>query len=267
MPWSGSVNSRAWDLPSRVGCLSDELDSPVSRVVGLNLFAHLFPARRCGLPASSQARFPPPVSARQPPTEPLAGTNPHETCAPAEGEIGTDRLTNDVASECVGALRAIVAPVGEDIAVLGLLPLIGTAYEPLMMGDEPIARVDAFGSPGRPGSRHRAPRRGRRDSWHWAGRTKESLATCRADAGRKRTKVPGRPTFARYGDYFLATSKLPFRNRYRSNYSRYSSRRNLRKSFPLLCRPSESPPSSWYVWCRQSTRRLRDCRAMPSDQL
>lgn len=51
-------------------------------------------------------------------------------------DVETDKLTNEVASECAGVLRAIVAPVGEDVPVLGLLALIGSADEPLVMPDE-----------------------------------------------------------------------------------------------------------------------------------
>lgn len=51
-------------------------------------------------------------------------------------EVETDKLTNELPSEFAGVLRAIVAPVGEDVPVLGLLALIGSADEPLIMPGE-----------------------------------------------------------------------------------------------------------------------------------
>lgn len=51
-------------------------------------------------------------------------------------EVETDKLTNELPSEFSGVLRAIVAPVGEDVPVLGLLALIGSADEPLIMPGE-----------------------------------------------------------------------------------------------------------------------------------
>ncbi len=51
-------------------------------------------------------------------------------------EVETYKLTNELPSEFSGVLRAIVAPVGEDVPVLGLLALIGSADEPLIMPGE-----------------------------------------------------------------------------------------------------------------------------------
>ena len=62
-------------------------------------------------------------------------------------EVETDKLTNELPSEFAGVLRAIVAPVGEDVPVLGLLALIGSADEPLIMPGE-----SAPAAPGQPES-------------------------------------------------------------------------------------------------------------------